>query len=665
MRFWHVRTGTALLCAAVLLGGCEGPAGEDGEAGLHGAPGTPGEPGAPGTDGVDGVAGQDGTNGRDGEDGPPGPVAEAPRMERLFPAAGGASTQVTIHGSNFSSVAAENEVFFDGIRAEVLAASTSQLIVRPALAAAGSGRDVQVAVITNKQTSNPLLWTVTPPGTAIAGEHQALSSIAAIARTRDGVLWVADEGGLFRLDVASGSLAPLDAPAIEATGIVDLAVGPDEALWAARHAAETVPNGPDAGEAWPVVHVERFDLSAGRAERVVTVDGSEWTRFDVRSDGSILLLGSAGIAVIPPSGTVIGETMLAPEDVVLEDFILLDDVVFALGDGRVWRQAAEGGFEEIAAPVDGEPPFTAIGKLDARISVGSSAGFYDIFPVSGMRLPAAPPVTWVEPTALQPLPTGAIIWRTAELVGGASAHEAARLLAATAPAADFVADGDGVIWASPHLAYVGGLFRTSAEGTALIASLPHGARSIEQVVDGYVLAAPALGVVSHVSMITGAYAELYRLPAEAVTVLGSSVFLLSPAAEGMVVSRGTLLRDPLELTWGVVSKEAGAIFADDAGVWVGGSGGLSLVHDVVMGGEAEDIGSFSWVTNLARDVDGTLLVVQAGQIWRWKDGARPVLVNDGVARGPLPWEVDFSHAFPSEGGDYVASTGAGFVRVVR
>jgi len=573
---------------------------------------------------------------------------------------------VTITGTHFSAHAAENEVFFDGVRAEVLAAEESRLVVRPALAAAGSARDVQVAVITNKQTSNPLVWSVAPAGTAIAGEHRALSSITAIARTGDGAFWVADEGGLFRLDPASGSLAPVEAPGIDTRGIVDLASGPDGMLWAARRDTQTVPNGPDAGAPWPVVHVERFDVAAGRAERVVSVDGGEWSRLDVRGDGAILLLRSTDIAVIPASSTVIGASMVAPAGVVLEDFILLDDLVYALGDGRVWREDAEGGgFEEIAAPAEREPPFRAIGKLDARISVASAAGFFDLFPLSGMRLPAAPAVTWVEPAAPPPLPTGAIVWSTGDLVGVSSANEAARLLAATAVGVDFVPDGDGVVWASPHLAYVGALFRTDATGTTVVAPLPHGVRSIEAVVDGYVLAAPALGVVSHLSTVTGAYAELYRLPAEAVAVLGSSVFLLAPAVEGMVVSRGTLLREPLETTWATISKAAGAIYADDTGVWVGGASGLSLVSDVVMGGEAAALDGFSWVTHLTRDVDGALLVVQGGQIWRWKEGARAVLVNDGVARGPLPWTATYAHAFPVAGGDYVASTDRGFVRVIR
>jgi hypothetical protein len=90
-----------------------------------------------------------------------------------------------------------------------------------------------------------------------------------------------------------------------------------------------------------------------------------------------------------------------------------------------------------------------------------------------------------------------------------------------------------------------------------------------------------------------------------------------------------------------------------------------VITDLVAGGEALAVGGFGWVSGMALDTDGAMLVVQGGQVWRWTGADRPTLVNDGLATGSLPWEPEFARAFPAEGGDNVASSYRGFVRVVR
>jgi hypothetical protein len=64
---------------------------------------------------------------------------------------------ITISGENFSSTAANNLVYFDGLRGTVLGASPTQLEVRPPIYIADSIR-VRVAVIGAEMISNELLY---------------------------------------------------------------------------------------------------------------------------------------------------------------------------------------------------------------------------------------------------------------------------------------------------------------------------------------------------------------------------------------------------------------------------------------------------------------------------------------------------------------------------
>lgn len=161
----------AAVAAAVLaLAGCKGEAGPEGPAGTQGPTGATGATGAAGATGATGETGEAGTKGDKGdrgEQGLPGPIAEPPEIASIFPTWGSGRTQVTLTGAHFSSTAADNKVFFNGMPAAVLSASETELVVRPDVAvfqAQGAAVSVEVA----HQVSNAMAFTLVPSGTARA-----------------------------------------------------------------------------------------------------------------------------------------------------------------------------------------------------------------------------------------------------------------------------------------------------------------------------------------------------------------------------------------------------------------------------------------------------------------------------------------------------------------
>ncbi|MFP8488611.1 IPT/TIG domain-containing protein [Gracilimonas sp. Q87] len=87
--------------------------------------------------------------------------ALAPDITGISPTSGTTGTQVTITGSNFSATASENDVQFNGVRAELNSASSTQLVAFvPASATTGP-----VTVTVNGQTATGPTFTVITTGT--------------------------------------------------------------------------------------------------------------------------------------------------------------------------------------------------------------------------------------------------------------------------------------------------------------------------------------------------------------------------------------------------------------------------------------------------------------------------------------------------------------------
>lgn len=88
--------------------------------------------------------------------GPVFTVVPPPAIASLSPSSGLAGVQVTIHGTNFSTNLAENQVTFNGVPAVISSATTAALVVNaPANVTTG-----KVVVTTNNQVSAGVLFTV-------------------------------------------------------------------------------------------------------------------------------------------------------------------------------------------------------------------------------------------------------------------------------------------------------------------------------------------------------------------------------------------------------------------------------------------------------------------------------------------------------------------------
>ena len=132
------RTWMCLMSAAILAAGCRGG---------KGGAGSPGPDGTPGPTAT--------------------PLAGAPRADRLTPSIGSRRSVVFVEGTSFSAVLAENEVRFAGLAGDVLAASATELQVRPPIGLAFG--DAPVTVTVHQQTTAALAFQYAPSGTAVPG----------------------------------------------------------------------------------------------------------------------------------------------------------------------------------------------------------------------------------------------------------------------------------------------------------------------------------------------------------------------------------------------------------------------------------------------------------------------------------------------------------------
>lgn len=162
--------------------------------------------------GCEGPRGPAGKNAADGSGGGGTLAGEAPLILSLSPARGSAGSRITIEGENFSSVAAENQVFFDGTRAEILEAAEGRLVVRPVGAVVREARAMQVTVITGELASNGFAFLAHPSGAVLRAEAAALGWPVGIAAAPEAdVLYVTDMvTGFHRLDPSTSSLTPVN-----------------------------------------------------------------------------------------------------------------------------------------------------------------------------------------------------------------------------------------------------------------------------------------------------------------------------------------------------------------------------------------------------------------------------------------------------------------------
>lgn len=173
-----LRIGFAVLAASALMFACRGPDGPKGDQGIPGPTGALGPPG---------IA---------------GPVHEPPLIRDVTPRFGTGRTIITLTGEFFDANAANNHVFFDGVEAEIVSASPTELRVRNVYPSVTDATQVAVTVLTNKQASNAFAFLVVPRGFEYMIETADIRTPTNLYfDVAQDVLWIADrDRGVLQYD---------------------------------------------------------------------------------------------------------------------------------------------------------------------------------------------------------------------------------------------------------------------------------------------------------------------------------------------------------------------------------------------------------------------------------------------------------------------------------
>ena len=144
--------------------------------------------------------------------------------------------QVIITGQNFSAVAAENLVFFDGARAEMIAASTTQLTVKPPLIV-GDTLKIKVSVRGAQFFSEPFTYRLKPAVLVWGNLMDNANKGYAIAADLAGNVYVDIEGKIIKkispdekIPYTAQTSHYADVTFLKANG---MKMGPDTTLYAA------------------------------------------------------------------------------------------------------------------------------------------------------------------------------------------------------------------------------------------------------------------------------------------------------------------------------------------------------------------------------------------------------------------------------------------------
>lgn len=230
--------------------------------------------------------------------------------------------QVTITGEHFSPVPSENLVYFDDVRAEVLAASETELVVRtPNLPA--DGLQLRLSVLGAENFSNAVTYRL-DPAISTFGDIGQVEQVFGITPGEAGGLYASLLSGSSSIGVKRFSPEGERSDYFESSFVwPSLALGADGALYGVRRvrAVFRLPEG-GAQETFAV-------LPNGIALAAITAapDGSLWT------GGTATATDVAGLYRIAPDGTA---ERFAFEPSV-RDLVVFDGALYVATPDQVWR----------------------------------------------------------------------------------------------------------------------------------------------------------------------------------------------------------------------------------------------------------------------------------------------------------------------------------------
>ncbi len=235
---------------------------------------------------------------------------------------------ITIRGENFSSNPSENLVYFDGVRAEVVSASPTELVVRSPNVP-GEDVEVRLTVIGAEHFADTVTYVLTSAIEEVGGVADFEESFA-IATDQEGNVYVS----LFANNASVGiKRIPPDGMRedyIPTTFKWDALAMKDDRLYGVRNvrAVFRFPEGGGDQEVWAVAE----DRSARFTELTVDGDGNVWVG---GSGGHVYRIDEAGaMEAFAVEGTV---TALAAHEGTLYAARTLDGV------STVWSHSLEGG----------------------------------------------------------------------------------------------------------------------------------------------------------------------------------------------------------------------------------------------------------------------------------------------------------------------------------
>ncbi len=262
----------------------------------------------------------------------------APVITEITPAGGAyaAIEDVIIKGKNFSSVAEENLVFFDGSLAQVITASPSQLTVQTPNVT-GDSLEVKIAVLGAELFSEPVLYKLKPAVIKLGAFMETETEAYAVDVDKDENVYVSLIGKVIKkIDPAGVTTTLANVSFLKPTG--GMKMGPGYVLYAA--------------------------FSAGRVKKIATIsaNGSEGTfttlpdapqDFDFDINGNIWISIGADIYLIKPdaSKTKVKTFAMPVKTVrVFNSYLYLSGKNETSGEAKIWRCEIQGetlGTEEL------------------------------------------------------------------------------------------------------------------------------------------------------------------------------------------------------------------------------------------------------------------------------------------------------------------------------
>lgn len=151
--------------------------------------------------------GSAGRAGLPGPDGPPGVYRAVPRVDSITPETLSHGSVVTVQGRDFSLDPTADEVWVDGVKGDVIAASANAITVTHLAPSDVTAHATTLVVVANHQTSNAVPVHAVPSGSVVSVPIHASHGITAMAPLPDGTLALLATGGEILDVTADGDIS--------------------------------------------------------------------------------------------------------------------------------------------------------------------------------------------------------------------------------------------------------------------------------------------------------------------------------------------------------------------------------------------------------------------------------------------------------------------------